>query len=194
MATRITRNISSAFGSVRPGYRLPALCAAGVILLVLSAKAQVPFWPVPLTLQTLALSVLVVGYGGRLGTATVAAYVALGAFGLPVFAGTPEKGIGLAYMAGPTGGYLAGFILAAALMGGMADRGWKQGILRITAAMTLGNLLILVVGTMWLAVLFGPAKAVAVGFVPFLWPGIVKVLLGALIVHGITRVLRDSRD
>ena len=108
------RLVGASFAS-RPVLSL-ALCAVGVAAIVASAKAQIPFWPVPLTLQTLVIAVLAMGYGARLGGVTLASYLALGAAGLPVFAGTPEKGIGLAYMAGPTGGYLVGFLLGGALM------------------------------------------------------------------------------
>ena len=97
--------------------RLVLLAVVGSILLTISAKVQVPFWPVPMTMQTFVVLAIGMAYGPALGMATVALYLAQGAFGLPVFAGTPEKGIGLAYMAGPTGGYLAGFVAAALLTG-----------------------------------------------------------------------------
>src|ERR687893_287399 len=83
----------------------------GVCLLTLSAKVQVPFWPVPMTMQTLVVFMLGMAYGARLGAATVFAYLLVGAAGLPVFAGTPERGIGLTYMMGPTGGFLIGFLV-----------------------------------------------------------------------------------
>ena len=94
-----------------------ALAVAGSIALWVSAKVQIPFLPVPMTLQTLVVLIIGMAYGWRLGAATVALYLAQGAVGLPVFAGTPEKGIGLAYMIGPTGGYLVGFLLAAMAVG-----------------------------------------------------------------------------
>lgn len=88
-----------------------ALC--GAVLITLGAKLQVPFWPVPMTLHTLAVFFLAAAFGPRLGMAAMAAYLVAGAAGLPVFSGTPARGIGLAYMVGPTGGYLAGYLLAA---------------------------------------------------------------------------------
>ena len=103
--------------------RQALLVLAGSVLLWISAKVQVPFWPVPMTLQTLAVLGLAAALGRRLGVAAVVLYLMEGALGLPVFAGTPEKGIGLAYMAGPTGGYLAGFVLAAFIVGTLAERG-----------------------------------------------------------------------
>src|SRR5712672_4648101 len=84
------------------------LVATGLLLLTLSAKIQIPLWPVPMTMQTYVILVIAMAYGTRLGVATVVAYLLAGAVGLPVFAGTPEKGIGVPYMLGPTGGYLVG--------------------------------------------------------------------------------------
>ena len=98
---------SPAAGS--PAIRAIALAVIGSILLTLSAKIQVPFWPVPMTMQTFVVLVLGVAYGWRLAGATVLLYLAQGALGLPVFA----AGGGPAYMDGPTGGYLVGFLLAA---------------------------------------------------------------------------------
>lgn len=170
-----------------------ALCALGVAAIVASAKAQIPFWPVPLTLQTLVIAVLAMAYGSRLGGVTLAAYLALGAAGLPVFAGTPEKGIGLAYMAGPTGGYLVGFLLGGALMGWLADRGWGRYLPRAVAAVTAGHLVILALGTLWLSLLIGWPKAVAAGLVPFLWPSVVKTLLAAFLVVGASRLVQRLR-
>ena len=103
----------------------PAQRVAGILignlLLILSAKIQIPFWPVPMTLHTLAVFFLAATLGPRLGFAAMAAYLTAGALGMPVFSGTPERGIGLAYMAGPTGGYLAGYLLGAGLTGWLAQ-------------------------------------------------------------------------
>src|SRR5438105_6246866 len=100
------------------------LVATGVLLLTLSAKIQIPLWPVPMTMQTYVILVIAMAYGTRLGVATVMAYLIAGAIGLPVFAGTPEKGAGVPYMLGPTGGYLLGFLVSSFLMGELARRGW----------------------------------------------------------------------
>ena len=93
------------------------LAVAGSIALWISAKIQIPFYPVPVSMQTLVVLMIGMAFGWRLGAATVILYLAEGVAGLPVFAGTPEKGIGLAYMVGPTGGYLVGFVIAAAAVG-----------------------------------------------------------------------------
>lgn len=140
------------------GSSLPAkivLALLGSALLTLSAKTQVPFWPVPMTMQTFVVLVIGMSFGARLAGATVLLYLCQGALGLPVFAGTPERGIGLAYMMGPTGGYLAGFLIAAILVGWLAERGWRRSILRIAVAAAIGHLVMLTLGTAWLAAAVG---------------------------------------
>ena len=101
------------------------------LLLALSAKAKVVLGPVDMSLQTLAVLLIGATFGFRLGVATLLLYLAEGAAGLPVFQGTPEKGIGLAYMIGSTGGYLAGFLVMAAIVGWAVDRGWGRNIVKI---------------------------------------------------------------
>ena len=147
------------------------LALAGAALLTLSAKVQVPFYPVPMTMQTFVVLVIGMAFGWRLGTATVVLYLVEGAFGLPVFAGTPAKGIGLAYMAGPTGGYLVGFAVAAAFVGYLAERGWDRNLLTTLAAMVAGTALIFIFGYVWLAHLIGFQKAFQFGVLPFMSAG-----------------------
>ena len=166
---------------------LVAAVVGGVCLLTLSAKLQVPFYPVPMTMQTLVVLMIGMAYGRVLGTATVVAYLLAGAAGLPVFAGTPERGIGLAYMMGSTGGYLVGFLVSAWLMGALAERGWSNSFLLSATAMIIGHAVILAAGVAWLAALLGPEKAIAVGLVPFLATTAVKCALGALAVPPIWR-------
>src|SRR3546814_8781828 len=106
--------------------------------------------------------------------------LAEGALGLPVFAGTPEKGLGLAYMAGPTGGYLVGYVLAAAACGWLAERGWDRNVLSATVAMLVGNALIYLPGLLWLGVLFGWDKPILEwGLTPFLLGDLLKLALVA---------------
>ncbi len=161
------------------------LAVLGTLLLTLSAKVQVPFYPVPLTLQTLAVLVLGAGLGWRLGAATIALYLAEGALGLPVFAGTPEKGLGLAYMMGPTGGFLAGFLIAAAFVGFCAQRGWGQSFLRLLAVMSAGHVLIFGLGFAWLSVLAGPQTAFAAGVAPFFLATVLKTVLAAAVLRAL---------
>ena len=109
----------------------------------------------------------------------VTAYLLAGAAGLPVFAGTPERGIGLAYMMGPTAGFLAGFLLAAGLVGLLAGRGWDRSFLTCAAAMVIGHVVIVAAGVAWLASLMGMSKAINVGLMPFLASSALKTALGA---------------
>jgi biotin transport system substrate-specific component len=164
------------------GFGALAAIVLGVGLLTLSAKIQVPFWPVPMTLQTLAVLMLGMVCGPWLAVAVVVAYLLVGAAGLPVFAGTPERGIGLAYMMGPTAGFLAGFVLAAPVAGVLAARGWGSTFLSCAGAMLLGHAVIVLSGVVWLVVLMGARRAIDVGLLPFLIPGLAKSALGAVLV------------
>lgn len=170
------------------------LAVAGSIALWISAKVQIPFFPVPMTLQTLVVLVIGMAYGWRLGAATIALYLAQGAMGLPVFAGTPEKGIGLAYMIGPTGGFLLGFLLAAVAVGYLAERGWDRNIFTTAGAMLVGNALIYVPGLFWLASIIGWDKSIEFGIVPFLLADLFKLILAALFMPLIWNVIKKKRD
>jgi biotin transport system substrate-specific component len=165
-----------------PAVRWAALAVIGSLLLTASAKAQVPMWPVPMTMQSFVVLVIGMAYGARLAGVTVAFYLLQGALGLPVFAGTPEKGIGLAYMVGPTGGYLAGFLLVAIVMGWLAERGWDRKALPSLVALTIGTVLLFVPGVAWLAVLIGLEKAVQSGLMPFLLGSVLKLALAAAVL------------
>lgn len=170
----------------KPGRRLvraALLALAGAALIWLSAKIQVPFYPVPMTMQTFVVLGLGMAYGWRLGGATVSLYLAAGALGLPVFAGTPEKGIGLVYMLGGTGGYLLGFLLAAAACGWLAERGWDRNVVGTALAMLVGNALIYIPGLLWLGSLYGWDKPILEwGFVPFFLGDLTKIALAAAVL------------
>jgi biotin transport system substrate-specific component len=175
--------VAAAGPAPRRAGRAVLLALGGTALLTVSAKIQVPFYPVPMTMQTLVVLVLGMAYGWRLGAATVVLYLAEGALGLPVFAGTPEKGIGLAYMAGGTGGYLIGFALGAAACGWLAERGWDRGVASTALAMLIGNAIIYVPGLLWLGALFGWDKPIlAWGLTPFLLGDLTKLALAAAVL------------
>ncbi|MFM7345053.1 MAG: biotin transporter BioY [Tagaea sp.] len=173
----------------RNAVRMAALAVLGSALLWASAKAQVPMWPVPMTMQSFVVLVIGFAYGARLGAATVLLYLFQGAVGLPVFAGTPEKGIGLAYMIGTTGGYLLGFVLCAALCGWMAERGWGRSLAGLSVVMLAGSALLFVPGVLWLSTFVGFEKAIAFGLVPFLAGAIVKAALGVAVLMAVDRTL-----
>ena len=173
--------------------RAVALAVGGSLLSTLSAKVEVPCWPVPMTMQTFAVLVVAMALGPRLGVATVLLYLAEGALGLPVFAGTPARGLGLAYMTGPTGGYLAGFLAAAALMGWLTTRGWDRRVMTTLAAMVLGTLVIFGLGYAWLAGLIGLAKAWQFGVLPFLPGAALTTPLAAMVLPAAWRLLNRRR-
>ena len=157
--------------------RTVLLALFGSLLLWASAKVQIPFYPVPMTFQTAVVLLIGLAYGPRLAAATLLLYLAEGAVGLPVFAGTPERGIGLAYMVGPTGGYLVGFLTAAVIAGWTAERSrhWLTTVLGLLTGVAAIHLL----GAAWLATLIGPAKAVSLGVLPFLLGDAVKLAVVA---------------
>ena len=158
------------------------LAVAGSVLLTLSAKTQIPMWPVPMTMQTFVVLVIGAAYGWRLGGATLLLYLAEGALGLPVFANTPDRGIGLAYMMGPTGGFLAGFLVSALALGWLAERGWDRDVVRTLTAMVLGTAIIYVFGVAWLSALVGVEAAVTHGVLPFMAGAALKIALAAAVL------------
>lgn len=178
-----------------PLVRNITLAILGSAALWISAKISIPFWPVPLTMQTLVVLVIGMAFGSRLGIATILLYLAEGAAGLPVFAGTPEKGIGIAYMLGTTGGYLLGFALAAGVVGLLAERGWDRNPLTTAGAMLLGNVVIYIPGLLWLGSVVGWDKPVlAWGLTPFLAGDALKLALAAILVPGLWKLLSASKQ
>ena len=168
--------------------RTVILVALGTALLALSAKINLPLPYVPMTLQTLVVLMIGAAYGWRLGTATVIAYLAEGAIGLPVYAGPVG---GLAPLLGPTAGYLAGFVAAAFITGWLSERGWDRSVPRLFVAMGLGHIVILAAGFAWLAfgMKLGVEKAWLVGIAPFVAASVIKNALGAALVPAIRYVL-----
>lgn len=166
--------------------RNAVLILAGSALMAIAAKINVPMIPVPMTMQTFAVLVIAMAYGWRLAGATLLAYLAEGAVGIPVFA----SGGGLAYMAGPTGGYLVGFFVAAVTVGWLAERGWDRGPVGTFAANTIGTCLIFLFGVAWLTYLVGLSGdktlaeafgvAVANGVTPFLIGAVTKIALASI--------------
>jgi biotin transport system substrate-specific component len=187
--------------------RRAVLLVLGVLALAVSAKISVPVWPspVPITLGTFAVLTIGAAYGPRLGVATIAAYLLVGALGFDVFAGSGAGKHGLAYMLGTTGGYLAGYLLAGVALGAAARRGWDRSVAGMAAAMLVGNLLIYVPGLAWLhhlvaAGLFDPAKyaspwqqTLAWGLTPYLVGDALKLALAALVVPALWRLVGPAR-
>jgi biotin transport system substrate-specific component len=149
--------------------------------LFVAAFAQIriplPFTPVPLTGQTFAVLLVGAALGSKRGTASLALYTVMGALGLPFFAGGTS---GLAYMSGPTLGYLIGFIVAAYVIGRLAERGLDRSVRTSLVPFLIGTLVIYLFGAGWLAVLFGLEQALALGVLPFLLGDAIKMVLAAL--------------
>ena len=151
----------------------------GSMILTVSAKIKVPFYPVPMTMQTFVVIFIGMTYGWKLGLTTVSAYLLEGAFGFPVFADTPEKGIGIAYMLGPTGGYLLGFLVAVFIAGFVnLEKNIFVRFFLITTAITT----IYLFGVPWLAYLKGWQIAYVWGIKKFLLAELLKIGLLTLIV------------
>lgn len=172
-----------------------ATVVLGTLLITICAKINVPVWPVPVTLQGFAIAALAAAFGLRIGVATVALYLLEGAVGLPVFA----TGGGLAYLVGPTGGFLLGFLVMAAIIGYAADKGASGKPLTLFAAMVAADALLLVLGFVWLLALSGQAgwldqndvvgSAFARAIQPFIVWDILKMALAALTVTGAWNIL-----
>ena len=144
--------------------------------------------------QAVVGTLLLMAYGWRVGGVTLILYLAEGAAGLPVFAGTPEKGIGIVYMLGGTGGYLVGFVLAAAVCGWLAERGWDRNVVTTALAMLAGNVLIYVPGLLRLGILYGWDKPILEwGLTPFILGDLTKLALAAAVLPFAWKLLRKRQ-
>jgi biotin transport system substrate-specific component len=170
------------------------LVLAGTAVLYASAKIFVPFYPIPMTLQTFAVMAIAAAYGARLGTLTVLAYLAEGVLGLPVFTYTPPAVAGPLYLLGPTGGFLAAFVLLAIIVGTAADRGWDRSAVRLFGAMLAADIVVFAIGFAWFAgfahlssgaVGAGAAIAWSKGVAPFILGDLLKILLAALAIPAV---------
>jgi len=168
------------FPAVRANWLYQLMLAiGGSVLLAISAKLQVPFWPVPMTMQPLAVLLIGIGLGPELGAATVLLYLAEGASGLPVFA----KGGGAAYLAGPTAGYLMSYPFAAALVGWLTQAGRARSFTLALLGCALSVAVMYACGAGWLATFIGVEKAWFAGVQPFLIGDAVKVVIAALLAQ-----------
>ena len=158
----------------------------GTLLLAVSAKVQVPFWPVPMTMQTFVIFLIGMTYGWKLSFFTLLAYLIEGAIGLPVFA----KGGGLMYLIGPTAGYLYGMLLAAAIIGWLSERGFTNSYLRCSLALLIGSLFIFVLGVGYLGSIIGYEKAISAGLMPFIPSEFFKIALAVAVIPSIAKNIK----
>jgi len=158
----------------------------GSIALTISAKIKIPFYPVPMTMQTFVVLFLGVSLGYKIGLASVGLYLLEGILGLPVFSNSPEKGVGLIYFTGPTMGYLIGFLTAGYLASKVNS---KDSFLMVLTKLTIATSTIYVLGLLWLGTLIGWDKPIiALGAKPFLLAEIFKLVLLALITKQILKI------
>ena len=158
----------------------------GSIILIISAKIKVDLYPVPMTLQPLAVLMIGMLFGRNLAIATIGLYILQGIAGFPVFA----YGGGLLYLFGPTGGFIVGFFIAGLVLGELADRGWGRNILSSIICMMLGMFIIYFFGILQLSAIKGFAYAIIKGFYPFLVGDLYKLLVAGILVPFIWRLAK----
>jgi biotin transport system substrate-specific component len=164
-----------------------ALVLLGTVLLAVSAQVQVPFIPVPMTMQTFMVLIIGATYGARLGVATMIAYILEGAVGLPVFA---QFSAGAHVLVGPTAGYLAGFVAAAALTGFLAERGFGRNLATAAISFVLGSVVLFALGLAWLSYLIGADKAIEFGLLPFIYSEPTKIALATVLLPTCWKLVR----
>jgi len=156
------------------------------IILAISSKIKIPFYPVPMTMQTLVVLMIGIAFGWKLGLATISLYLFEGMVGLPVFSGTPEKGIGLIYFTGPTMGYLIGFLVAVYISGKFVyDKNLIKNFLKLLFATSF----IYILGMLWLGSLIGWDKPIfLLGAKPFLLAELFKIIIATIAVSQIKKI------
>lgn len=168
------------------------LVALGVVAMAIAAKIKVPFWPVPMTMQTFVVLTVGAAYGATLGGLTMLAYLIVGAMGFDIFTSSSAEANGLTYMMGGTGGYLVGFVLAAFALGKLAEARWDRSVPKMAMAMLIGSALIYLPGVLWLGQVYDKplAWAVEVGMTPFLLADALKLALAAALLPLLWRLKR----
>ncbi len=158
----------------------------GSVLLTISSKIKIPFYPVPMTMQTFVVLLMGMAFGWKIGVATVSLYLLEGILGFPVFAGTPEKGIGISYMLAHTGGYLAGFQFAAFFAGYL---NFNTNIFKVFIKLVLCVSIIYILGMFWLGMLIGWDKPIfQLGAFPFLFAEFFKITILTLLAKKIIKL------
>ena len=158
----------------------------GSILLTISSKIKIPFYPVPMTMQTFVVLFLGMSLGYKVGLATVSLYLVEGIIGLPVFSNSPEKGVGFIYFTGPTMGYLIGFLFATFLAGYF---NFKGNILNNFIKLLISVSTIYILGVFWLGSLIGWDKPIIqLGVTPFLLAELFKIVILTLLTKNILKL------
>ena len=162
------------------------LALIGSIILAVSSKIKIPFYPVPMTMQTLVVLIIGIGFGWKLGLATISLYLFEGIIGLPVFSGTPEKGMGLIYFTGPTMGYLLGFLVTVYVSGKF---NYDNNLLKNFLKLLLATSFIYILGMLWLGNIIGWNKPIfQLGAQPFLLAELFKILIATFTINQVVKI------
>tara|TARA_X000001036_G_scaffold386955_1_gene382384 strand:- start:297 stop:848 length:552 start_codon:yes stop_codon:yes gene_type:complete len=162
------------------------LALIGSIILAISSKIKIPFYPVPMTMQTLIVLIIGIGFGWKLGLATISLYLFEGIIGLPVFSGSPEKGVGLIYFTGPTMGYLLGFLVAVYISGKFI---YDNNLVKNFFKLLIATSFIYILGMAWLGSLIGWEKPIfQLGAQPFLLAELLKILIATFAINQIKKI------
>ena len=166
--------------------KLGLIVVLGTVLITISAKIKIPFYPVPMTMQTFVVLFLGMSFGYKIGLATVSLYLLEGIIGLPVFSNSPEKGVGLVYFTGPTMGYLIGFLIATFLAGYFKFEG---NLLNSFIKLLISVSTIYILGVFWLGSLIGWDKPIIqLGVTPFLLAELFKIIILTLLAKNILKL------
>jgi biotin transport system substrate-specific component len=183
---RILINRLKSFENINSNILNIALALFGTFLLAISSKVQVPFWPVPMTMQTFVIFLIGMTYGVRLSFATVALYLFEGAAGLPVFA----SGGGIVYLTGPTAGYLYGMLFASVIISYLANLGLSKTYFKATISLIFGSIIIFAFGIIYLGSIIGYEKAIDVGLLPFIPSELFKIALAVALIPTIQKIIK----
>ena len=186
------KNNSTLIKNLLSDYRINAffqnisLMLIGTLILAFSSKVQVPFWPVPMTMQTFMVFLIGATYGVRLSFLTLVAYLFEGAIGLPVFA----AGGGIVYLTGPTAGYLYGMTIAAVVISYFADKGFSISYMKTFMSIIIGSIIIFTLGVLYLGSIIGYNKAIQAGLLPFIPSELFKIALAVILIPTLNKIIK----
>ncbi len=183
---RILINELKSFKNINSNFLNIMLALFGTLLLAISSKVQVPFWPVPMTMQTFVIFLIGMTYGIRLSFATVSLYLFEGAAGLPVFA----SGGGIAYLIGPTAGYLYGMLFAVIVISYLANLGFSKTYFKSACSLLIGSIIIFTFGIIYLGSIIGYEKAIVAGLLPFIPSELFKIALAVSLIPTIQKIIK----
>tara|TARA_B100001093_G_scaffold157531_1_gene150097 strand:+ start:765 stop:1352 length:588 start_codon:yes stop_codon:yes gene_type:complete len=183
---RILINKLKTFENINSNVVSILLVLFGTILLAISAKIQLPFWPVPMTMQTFVIFLIGMTYSVRLSFITVSMYLFEGALGLPVFA----SGGGIAYLVGPTSGYLYGMLISSVVISYLANLGFSKTYFKTSISLLIGSFIIFLFGILYLGSIIGYEKAIIAGLLPFIPSEIFKIALAVSLIPTIQKIIK----